>query len=307
MKRKILQLAILICPALAFAQQDPMISQYMFTGNVLNPAYAGSHEQMNATLLYRYQWAGISTDNGTDGYNPRTGLLSLDGRFKSESLAWGLVVGNDQYGVSGKTDVVANLAYHMNLGKGRLSVGLRPSLSFYNADLNSVKLFNGAYDPAFATNASNEIIGNIGAGAYYYSRKFFLGVSVPHSIETNLSSDNSLHVRHYYAHTGYVIEANDNLAIKPSILMKYVEAAPVEFDFNLNFLIAQKVWIGGSYRTGDSFVGIAQLQATKNLRIGYAYDKMFTEMDTYSTGSHEFMLSWDFGVSTLKMKSPRYF
>ncbi|MFT5970107.1 MAG: type IX secretion system PorP/SprF family membrane protein [Flavobacteriales bacterium] len=307
MKRKLLQLVILICPALAFGQQDPMISQYMFTGTVLNPAYVGSHENTNATALYRYQWAGISTDNGTDDLNPRTALFSLDGKLKNENLGWGIILGNDQFGVSGKTDVVGNLAYHLGLGKGTLSFGLRSGLSFYNADLTSVKLFNGAYDPAFASNGENQIMGNVGAGAYYYAKKFYLGVSVPHTIENTLVSDKSTLVRHYYAHTGVVLEVNENFAIKPSILMKYVEAAPVEFDLNLNFLIGNVVWIGGSYRTGDSFVGMIELQANKNLRVGYAYDKMFTELDTFSTGSHEFMLSWCFGVSQTKMKSPRYF
>ncbi len=307
MKKRFLQLVIMICPALAFAQQDPMISQYMFTGTVLNPAYAGSHENMNATALYRYQWAGISTDNNTDGNNPRTAVFSMDGKFNSNDLGWGIVLGNDQFGISGKTDVIGNLAYHLGLGKGKLAVGLRGGLSFYNADLTSVQLYSNGYDPAFASNGENQVLGNIGAGAYYYSKKFYLGLSIPHTFENTLVSDQSLLVRHYYAHTGYVFEVNDNFAIKPSVLMKYVEAAPVEFDLNLNLLISKIFWIGGSYRTGDSFVGIFEYQATKNLRVGYAYDKMFTDMDTYSTGSHEFMLSWDFGVSAMKMKSPRYF
>ena len=89
--------------------------------------------------------------------------------------------------------------------------------------------------------------------------------------------------------------------------MKAVNAAPVEFDFNLNFLISNVVWLGASYRTGDSYVFLVEYQATKNLRIGYAYDKLFTDLDTYSTGSHEFMISYDFGVSPLKVRSPRYF
>ena len=70
MKKYILPCMMILMPFLVKAQQDPMISQYMFTGLVLNPAYAGSHEFTNATALYRYQWANVSTDNGTDGWNP---------------------------------------------------------------------------------------------------------------------------------------------------------------------------------------------------------------------------------------------
>ena len=37
----------------ACAQQELMISQYMFNGLFLNPAYAGSHPYTSATLLHR--------------------------------------------------------------------------------------------------------------------------------------------------------------------------------------------------------------------------------------------------------------
>lgn len=305
MKKYILPCMMILMPFLVKAQQDPMISQYMFTGLVLNPAYAGSHEFTNATALYRYQWANVSTDNGTDGWNPRTFVATVDGKIQSSNLAWGVILGNDQYGPSSKNDVIANFGYHLPVGNGKLSVGLRGGMSFYNADLNTLN--NLSNDPAFQTNASNAVLGNFGAGVYYYSKKFYAGVSVPHVVENTLVTDNSTYERHYYATTGYVLEVSDNLAIKPSILMKAVNAAPVEFDFNLNFLISNMVWLGASYRTGDSYVFLVEYQATKNLRIGYAYDKLFTDLDTYSTGSHEFMISYDFGVSPLKVRSPRYF
>ena len=37
------------------AQQDVMVSQYMFNGLLLNPAYSGSHPYFSATLLHRSQ------------------------------------------------------------------------------------------------------------------------------------------------------------------------------------------------------------------------------------------------------------
>ena len=43
----------------AYAQQDPLFSQYMFNKLVVNPAYAGSREVFTADLLNRYQWVGI--------------------------------------------------------------------------------------------------------------------------------------------------------------------------------------------------------------------------------------------------------
>ena len=43
----------------ANAQQDPHYTQYMYNMNVINPAYAGSKENLSFGLLYRKQWIEI--------------------------------------------------------------------------------------------------------------------------------------------------------------------------------------------------------------------------------------------------------
>jgi type IX secretion system PorP/SprF family membrane protein len=100
---------------------------------------------------------------------------------------------------------------------------------------------------------------------------------------------------------------NPDVVLKPSVLVKYVQNAPVEADFNLNVLLANVLWIGGSYRTQDAIVGLVELQVSKKLRIGYSYDFTTTEMKNYSQGSHEIMIGYDFGYDIMKMKTPRYF
>ena len=60
MKRIIIILALAaLSPREAVAQQDPMVSQYMFNGLYLNPAYAGSHDYWSSTLSFRSQWVGF--------------------------------------------------------------------------------------------------------------------------------------------------------------------------------------------------------------------------------------------------------
>ena len=51
-------LAVLIAVVTLFeanAQQDPHYTQYMYNMNVINPAYAGSKENLSFGLLYRKQ------------------------------------------------------------------------------------------------------------------------------------------------------------------------------------------------------------------------------------------------------------
>jgi hypothetical protein len=65
--------------------------------------------------------------------------------------------------------------------------------------------------------------------------------------------------------------------------------------------------VGASYRSGDAIVGIFEYQVDRKLRIGYSYDYTLSELKSYSSGSHEIMLGYDFGYNVLKMKTPRYF
>ena len=63
------------------AQQDPMVSQYMFNGLYLNPAYAGSHDYWSSTLSYRNQWVGFEGA-------PETEIAAVDGRIADKIWDW---------------------------------------------------------------------------------------------------------------------------------------------------------------------------------------------------------------------------
>jgi len=116
-----------------------------------------------------------------------------------------------------------------------------------------------------------------------------------------------LHHRDRHHVKRHRLRIDPSVVLKPSVLVKYVQNAPVEADFNLNVLLANVLWIGGSYRTQDAIVGLVELQVSKKLRIGYSYDFTTTEMKNYSQGSHEIMIGYDFGYDIMKMKTPRYF
>src|SRR5688572_14951868 len=101
------------------AQQDPMLSQYMFNGMVLNPAYTGSHEYSTLNNLYRGQWVGFKGA-------PHTGLISYDSPLAKNTMGLGGILCFDHIGVSNKMDFSINYAYHIRLGqKAKLALGLR--------------------------------------------------------------------------------------------------------------------------------------------------------------------------------------
>lgn len=52
-------IALLVSISDSYAQQDPHYTQYMYNMNVINPAYAGSKENLSMGLLYRKQWVNL--------------------------------------------------------------------------------------------------------------------------------------------------------------------------------------------------------------------------------------------------------
>jgi type IX secretion system PorP/SprF family membrane protein len=281
----------------------------MFNGLLLNPAYAGSKDYFSGTLLHRSQWTGWEGA-------PSTQVFTFHARLKDKVSGLGLSVSNDHLGVTNRTDVEGYYAYHIPLtDKARLSFGLKGGLSNYTANFNKL-IYWDTDDQVFAAGVQRNLLPNAGAGVYLYSERFYAGFSVPQLLSYDPGEmfhigdklDAIPHIRrHYYLTAGYVIDLGNSVAMKPSFLVRYVAGAPVEADLNLNFLFNRVLWLGASYRTGDAVVGMIEFQATKRIRIGYAYDYTLTDISSYSHGSHEIMLGYDFGYQLLKMKTPRYF
>ena len=95
------------------AQQEMMVSHYMFNGLLLNPAYAGTHDYFTATALHRSQWVKF------DGA-PVSQIVSIDGPIANKRLGIGLLIHNDKIGIISQQDVAANIAYNLPVGAGDL-------------------------------------------------------------------------------------------------------------------------------------------------------------------------------------------
>ena len=296
----------ILVSAASMAQQQPMYSQYMFNMLNINPAYAGSRGVMTATALYRNQWVGIPGA-------PRTSSFSFDMPLNEKKIGIGFQLYDDRLGIERTTGINAFYAFRFQIsGSGTLSLGLQAGLLNYQANYTEVSTFQ-PNDPSFAANVSG-ILPSAAAGVYYNSDKFYIGFSTPALLKTQISYNNAAQIAsvtsqdlHLYLASGFVVNLNQDLALKPSVLLKAVSGAPLEVDVNANLWIQNKLSIGASYRTGDAVVGMVELQLNQQLRFGYAYDKTFSDLGTLNTGTHELMLRMEFGSSGGKVSSPRYF
>ncbi len=306
MKKYIAIFILMISFVAAQSQQEVMISQYMFNGLVLNPAYAGTHPYWSGSILHRSQW--VKFDKA-----PKSQTLCLDGPIANGKLGVGLNLSNDAIGITNQLDIGGNVATRVSLGAGFLSMGLRVGVTRYSANLTDA-IIRDTEDPVYAQNINGTIVPRFGAGLYYYQRNWFAGVSVPSllAIDENVSYNsaglNSFYKSHVYINGGFVFEPSPEVAIKPSVLLKVQGSAPVELDLNLNALFLNKFWVGAGYRTGDAMIAMVEWNITHQLRLGYAFDYTLTSISDYSSNSHEVMLGYDFGKDVdLKARSPRYF
>lgn len=289
------------------AQQELMISQYMFNGLFLNPAYAGSHPYASATLLHRSQWVGMAGA-------PRTNLLGIDGPLNDNKMGLGFTFSHDMIGVSRDMELGANYAYRIRTGAdGHLAFGLKAALSMYSANLSDLVYWD-SQDALYQQNISNATAGKFGFGLYWHNARSFVGLSVPTiyaadgqvARELPESADHYF-TQHYYLNAGHVIELNEHFDLKPSMLLKYQPQAPPEVDLNLNVLFKERFWLGAGYRTGDGIVGMVEFQINPMLRAGYAYDMNTSMLRHHNGGSHEVMLGIDLGKEPIMIKNPRYF
>jgi type IX secretion system PorP/SprF family membrane protein len=293
---------LLLAMPRAQAQQQAMYTQYMFNGLAINPAYAGSQGALNLTALARKQWHGFAGA-------PSTQTFSAHAPLRDESMGLGLLLTHDEIGVTNQYGAYAVYAYRVKMSRGTLSAGLQAGFNSYRAGFSQVLVREGD-DISFSADDAEAFLPNFGTGLYYNTTRFYAGFSLPMLLANNYpGSEGQLaqQYRHWFFTTGYVIDLNADLKLKPNVLVKAVEGAPIEVDINANLLIKELLWVGLSYRSFDAVSALIELQATPQFRIGYAYDYTLTDLQQVNTGSHELMLNYRLVRKDKKMLTPRYF
>jgi type IX secretion system PorP/SprF family membrane protein len=288
----------------ASAQRDPQYTQYMYNTLTVNPAYAGSTGNVEGTLQHRTQWVGI------DGA-PQTQAFTIHSPMLHERVGLGITAVNDRVGPSDELFLNGNFSYAVPFGDGsKLAFGLRAGARMLNIDWSRGRYYQEG-DPLLNNNINNRINATIGSGIYYYTDKWYAGVSVPNFLRNNYYDDiqeSTVSDRlHYYVMGGYVFDLTDDLNFKPAVLGKIVSGSPITVDASANFLIQETVTLGASYRWDDSVSALAGFQVTKSIFVGYSYDYSVTELNKYNDGSHEIILRFQLVPTGSRIKSPRFF
>lgn len=309
MKKIILLINFLFYITSVSAQQDPEYTHYMYNMSVVNPAYAtGTAAMLNLGGLYRTQWVGAVGAPKTFTFFGHTAL--------SEKIEVGASLISDDIGDGAKKEnnFYADFAYVLKLaGKNKLSLGLKAGFTSLQTNFNGFRFTDPATDLAFAENI-NVTKPNIGAGAYYFTDKYYIGLSVPNLLSSKHIEEKSginafgSEEIHTFLTAGYVFQINDQFKLKPAFMSRFVSGAPISFDITANVLYNEKFELGAAYRINDAVSALMNINVTPSLRIGYAYDYTISNLGQFNSGTHEIMLLFDLDLLGKGYdKSPRFF
>lgn len=328
-----LSMVFMACSFITVAQQNIQFTQYIFNSLSINPAYSGYKEEWFGQVGLRSQWVGIEGA-------PKSALLSIDGITNpvTKKHGVGLQFTADALGPQKSSTIYGNYAFRIrldDLDTKRLSIGIGAGVSQYSLDGTIVDPVQGA-DPTLPNEKLHTFVPDLRFGVHYSSDKWFVGASFLDILSdestnnvfrwSNTTTDNLRRKPHMYLMTGALIHLNGGVDFRPTILWKEDFKGPSSLDLNAMFILGDRFWIGGGWRTGvtvwekdyerytgnslskqNSFSGVMQVYVNDRFRVGYSYDYIVSKLSSIQNGSHELTLGITFGRIHSRFISPRYF
>ncbi len=299
-------LLVLFLGNLACSQNDRLYTLFVFNKLQYNPAYTGSKEALTIGVHYRHQWEGIKGA-------PRTITAFAHTPFAQNRSGLGLSIISDEIGIFNSTYMNLGYAYRIALkNETKLSVGLNFQMDHTRFDWTKADLIDN-FDAVIPFGEPSASTFNVGMGVYYASSKFYLGVSVPQFMRNGLTSEayqgfgRVNDFRTYYFMGGLVFKLGNNVYLRPSALISYVNNAPLSTDLNLSLLFLESLWAGVSYRFGDSVDAFVQFPVMKQMKVALGVDYTLSELSHFTKGSFEVMLEYTFKTAGDKVNNIRFF
>ncbi|MBS3776750.1 MAG: type IX secretion system membrane protein PorP/SprF [Bacteroidales bacterium] len=289
----------------SYGQFHPLSEQYTLDALSINPAYAGRREALSIAMSYRHQWVGFEGA-------PRTEIISMHSPFLKQRPGIGLVLMNNKMGIKQETGVFGNYSYSFKTGPGKLSLGLGAGVSITNKNPHEYRVLDQG-DEAVRATQKNFIMPDFSAGVYYYTDRYYAGISAPFFMNHRFSPASgeyemyhSLDDSNYMVMGGYLWEINESVKLFPNALLRFKPNRARQVDLNLHVIVKDKFWLGTNYRSEKGIIWTLQYQINNQFRLAYSYGTDFSELGRYNRGTHEIMLRYDFKY-LLEVVSPRYF
>lgn len=267
--KNILAGALLLFSSALFAQQESVFTIYRYHMNIVNPAYAGVDNETLITGSIRSQWTGIADA-------PESQAVSF-GTAVGGNLGFGVSMVNDKTFIEKQTMFGIDISYKLKMSEtADLYLGVKAGGNFYEVNTSGLQTYSPQSDPALSS--IDNFNPNVGVGALLKNEKYFVSLSVPRLLNTERAKEKDAIVSvatdrpHIYLSGGYDFDLSQSFVLKPSVMLRYVNGAPVSVDFNSMLQIQKFFEIGATYRTDKAFAGLIDFTISKRMMIGYAYE-----------------------------------
>jgi type IX secretion system PorP/SprF family membrane protein len=287
--------AMVLISSSLWAQQDVQFTQYYHNRLGFNPGVAGSGEGICVNMGQRLQWVGFEGAPNT---------LNVNASIPLEVLHGGLMVNvvNDRIGFFEDVSAALGYAYQMDLGAGRLGLGL--AVDFKNKNVRNAQWIypDNPSDPAVVGTGATSFTPELNFGAYYTTDTWFAGLSTSRMLQSDApfsgSSARYKSTLHYFLTGGYSFDLPTSTPIRltPSVLIKSDLNSNLSIDLNANAVIMDKLYAGLGYRNQDAMSIMLGYQIMPSLRAAYSYDLTTSSLSAYSSGSHELFLTYCFTI-----------
>ncbi len=294
----------------AFAQ-DMQFTQFFSAPLYLNPAFTGAGVCSRFSTIYRNQWPGISKTY-------QSYLLSLDHYMAQYNSGIGLLFGNDEAGTGQLKTTVVNAMYAYEVKVNRkfsMRYGVQAGLGMKSINFNTLlfgdQIANGGNVPSIEVPTQSKTYFDMGAGALFYTKVYWGGLSAYHFTRPNISlmgNESELPLK-YSVHGGAKFDFNErekNLYDHKSLSPAFNYRGQKKFDqFDIGLYYTQYIfnigfWYRGipgikayqaGYSNNDAIAMIIGIR-TDRLNIGYSYDITISRLIDISQGAHEVTLSY---------------
>jgi type IX secretion system PorP/SprF family membrane protein len=297
MKKLIFSIIVISLPIIMQAQMQNNHTHYFINPMLINPAYVGYNNEHTVLANGRNQWLGFPGA-------PNQYTLMYGGPVNNR-LALGAVVASETVAGMNTSRLGMNYAFRFNLAQTKAAIGFgtefqrsRLSQDWANRPINDLN------DRTVQDALNGQNFFNANAGAFLtYNERLFGGLSLPTLIRARLNGIASANEaassvgNNYIMYFGYKFDIGEQEAtLTPSMAIRRLNGAPFQVDLNAKANLLNNKFIGGlTLRTGaGGAVGVLIGSRFNGLEAYYSFDIGFTTFQSYSTGSHEFTLAYNF-------------
>src|ERR1041385_1669460 len=291
MKKLLLSISFFIIMMQAFCQQQPVISQYLLNNFYFNPAYTGSGELYNFSLLHRSQWSGYQDYSG-QGAAPSTQLLTANMNVDSTGHAVGMLMSRDRTAPLTTYQAQLSYAYRVQLTeKSMLALGVRGGVVPRSFDYARY-VVKHPDDEYIRDGKQSQTQPDITLGLWLEHEKYYAGISAQGIVfQPNYTLPGLHNGKTLVVTAGYHFSLQHNWRLTPVVqLVTNMDQITTQYSALLEH--DNGFLTGISYRQQDAatfLVGFAMLQ--KKLRLSYAFDYTTGNREAKTGTSHELMIT----------------